>query len=169
MGYATAEQFRQFSTFPGDLTGRLMALAPTFIQTRLDYHSASIDAQLALRYDTPFMPDATGAYPLILQSWAIGLTCADAWLRLGRASSDQDVQQTLDDATAIRAAIAAAADAEKGLYALPLRADNLTSGIVRPGPISYTLHSPFVGQRQQRERGRIEDAQGEGTYYRRVR
>lgn len=168
MGYATTEEFRQFSTFPE--TVRLMALAPSFLQARLDYHSAALDAQLAPRYDTPFAPDLTGAYPLILQSWVIGLTAADAWLRLGRNSQDLDVQQTLDDATAIRAAITAAADAEKGLYALPLRADKLAqSGIVRPGPISYSAHSPYLDRRRQRLLGRAEDDLGVGTYYKRVR
>jgi hypothetical protein len=166
LGYGTQSDYRLYSTFPRDLTDKLESLAPGFVQKRLDYHSAMIDAQLAKRYACPFIPDPiTGDYPIILPYWVYGLAAADCWLKIGRTSTDEDVAQTLDAAKTIREQLASAADAEKGLFDLPLRAGSGASGIVRPSAISYSVSSPFLDQRRQRDRGRQEEQQGIGTYF----
>lgn len=166
MTYVTVDRFTQIATFPQEKTTRLEQTSPGFIAGRLAINSASIDGELA-RYDVPFKVDIVGEYPLIVVGWVVNLTALDCWLRLGRSATDEDVQITADAARRSRDEITAAANAANGLWGLPLRAS--TDPGIRPTPQSYTVSSPFLDQRQQRERGRREDEQGHGTYRRRGR
>lgn len=163
MGYGTADDFATRATFPRDQALLLQQRVPGFLQGRIDAYSADIDAQLYAGYETPFVPYEDGTYPLILASWVYAQTAADAWLKLGRASTDEDVVQTLSAAEAAREQIKLAANSETGLYGLPRR-QNGPGGRTKGGVISYTETSPYVGQRRQAWIGKAEDARGAGTF-----
>jgi hypothetical protein len=158
-GYLTLEQFKLQATLPSEFIDQLETEQPGFTQTQLDLESSRIDARLRKRYQAPFA-DPT---PLIVQDWLSKIVTLTVWLRRGTRDTDQAIglaekqsQQAFDE-------IKEAADAEKGLFDLPLRQDTLVSGITRPKVRSYSETSPFLSQRNQALVGRQEDRDGQGT------
>lgn len=128
----------------------LEAKRPGFILLRLVGTTSKINARLSKRYAVPFVAPA----PEIVNQWLTDLVTLDAEKALGFIpSSDQD-QTIVDDATKAEAEIKEAADAEKGLFDLPLNegaSPVQTSAVARGGPLSYSEPGPYEWTTLQRE------------------
>lgn len=161
MGYfANIAAYKICSTLPSEWIDEVETRHPGWIAKQVDLVSAlEIDARLSKRYVTPFESPA----PLAVQSWVARILDARVLVRRGIDPVDDQYAAMLADATAAKAEILEAANAETGLYDLPLRADTDASGIARPAPRSYTEASPYVWATRQAIRGRAEDSNGEGS------
>jgi hypothetical protein len=148
------------STLPLEWISEVATRHPGWVEKQIDLVSAlEIDARLSKRYVTPF----EAPYPLAIQSWAARILDARVLMRRGIDPVDDQYVAMLADATAAKAEVLEAANAETGLYDLPLRADTDASGLTRPAPRSYSEASPYVWTTRQAVRGRTEDGNGEGT------
>jgi hypothetical protein len=161
MGYfSNLAAYEICSTLPIEWIAEVATRHPGWIEKQIDLVSAlEVDARLAKRYVTPFASPP----PLAVQSWAARILDARVLIRRGIDPVDDQYLAILADANAAKAEMAEAANAEAGLYDLPLRADTDASGIARPMPRSYSEASPYVWTTRQSARGRTEDGIGEGT------
>jgi hypothetical protein len=87
-----------------------------------------------------------------------------AWMKRGFDPNDLATEEYKADAAAAMEEIKEAANADTGLFELPLRADTTASGISKGGPLGYTEASPYVWTDEQARAGRDEDSRRGGTY-----
>lgn len=118
----------------------------------LEDRSAELNALLIKRYDVAF---ESPSHPGAVVRWLVALVTYDAYMALGfDPSSQQDayIEKRAEDALA---QAKEAADAQNGLYELPLRVtDPNGSGVVKGGPLFSSERSPYEGHRRDRERRR---------------
>jgi hypothetical protein len=82
--------------------------------------------------------------PEIVLSWLVRISTLDAYLRRGFDPSSRQDAEIVKAAEAARAEVKEAADAQDGLWDLPLRQDAPgTSGITAGGPLGYAEASPY--------------------------
>lgn len=158
--YLTPADFRIDSTMPSVHVDELEASAPGFLARRLSKTSAMIDARLAKRYAVPFADPP----PEAVQRWLTAIVTRDAYLKRGIDPNDLQWPDIVAAANAALAEITEAADSEKGLFELPLRADlPSTSAATKGGPYGYSEASPYVAFDVQRDAGIAEDSMGRGS------
>lgn len=146
--YLTLDEFKTRTVMPSEDVDALEAAYAGFIASKLSEHSSRIDARLRKRYVVPFASPT----PEIVLSWVERLTTKDAYLKRGfNPSSEQDAE-IIARAKAAEDEIKEAADANEGLFDLPLREDVPgTSGVSQGGPFGYSEQSPYTWMRKQRE------------------
>lgn len=159
--YVDLPTFTTLATIPRADVQRFEADNPGFIAARSALHQAWIDARLKKRYVVPFDFDEP---PTIVVMWLVALLTLDVFERRGYNPSTAEIQPMRDAATRALDEVREAADAEKGLFDLPLLADASASGVTAGGPLAYTETSPYVFTDQQAEQGSREDAAGRGSY-----
>lgn len=159
--YLTLDEFKALAPLPAEYIDAVEVCSAGYTELQLSYESAYIDSLLSKRYAVPF--DPTKPYPLILKRWLSALVSLQIWLRRGLDATQQDAEIYIEAAKQARLDLTAAANAQDGLFELPLRGDLPGIGTVRPKPTSYSETSPFLSQRIQATRGREEDANGHGT------
>lgn len=158
--YLTFDEFKSLSVMPGEDLDALEQVSPGWIDTQLEYWSAQIDSRLRKRYAAPF----SSPYPIAVKGWLSRLVTVRAYLRRGVDPSDLQFAEIKADADAAVAEIKEAADANTGLFDLPLREDTTSTGVSKGAPMSYSEQSPFVWMDQQADIGRGEDGNRGGTY-----
>lgn len=131
-----------------------------YVNAQLLAVSSWIDSQLAKRYATPF----ASPYPITVQFWLARIVTSRLYVHRGVNSTDAEIQLIKEDADDAKKEIAQAADAQNGLYELPLRSDTDSDGVVRGGPSVYSEASPYVRTTIQGNIGRNEDQNGGGTF-----
>jgi len=146
--YVTIEEFTERTLMPAADVEQLNALSPRFLELTLREMSSRIDAQLAKRYATPFK----NTVPDIVKGWVVRTTTPRAYLRLGINPSDAQFIAAREDEERAWKEIAEAADAQNGLYDLPLRADTSASGIVKTATLAYSEATPYGFLDSQRRR-----------------
>lgn len=175
--YLLTSRFRQLTIMPGEDLDLIDSQEQGWVQAQLDLRSAWIDSRLAKRYAAPFgsgyvtspqdLTPLRKDVPEIIELWLRDLVTPACYARRGVNPSSGDLwfvefvinpyQQAMRD-------ILEAADAEKGLFELPLRGDALPGGEAsRSGPKVYTESSPYVWMDRQYAAGIEEDASGDGT------
>lgn len=159
MAYLDLAGFRGLTTLRAAVVTRVEAEHAGWIDEQLGAVSDEIDAQLAKRYEAPF----AAPYPRIVKLWLAQIVAAAVLDKHGAEALEAQATRFYEAEARARTQIQAAADAEKGLYQLPLRGDTNKSGVKRGGPRSYTEASPFVHRERQRDRGRLEDFRRDGT------
>lgn len=157
--YLTVEKFKTLSAMTGVAVDRLESIAPGWLVAKLTSRSRWIDARLTKRYAAPF----AAPVPEAVEDWLARIVTPAAFIRHGVDQLDEQFQEIKADAAKAEEEIKEAAEAENGLFDLPLRADKTKSGIAKGAPYVYSESSPTVWQRTQRRRGRAERAQGRGT------
>lgn len=158
--YLNLAAFRARTLMPATYVDELEAAHPGWIDIQLDEESDAIDARLRKRYAAPFETP----FPKKVLRWLTRIVTRSAWLKRGFDPNDPQGAEIVKDAETALEEIEEAADAENGLFDLPLRADTTKTGISKGGPLAYSEASPFVWQDEQGRRGRAEDSSGGGTY-----
>jgi hypothetical protein len=119
-----------------------------------------MNSQLTKRYDVPFSDPP----PEVVQRWLARIVTVSAYLKRGFDPTDRQGQMYVAQRDEAVKEIHEAADAEKGLFGLPLRADTTASGVSKGFPKGYSEQGPYVWADQQRRTGRNEDESGGGTF-----
>ena len=158
--YLDRDAFANLTTMPVEFVDDIEASTAGWLDAQLGMWSAKIDARLSKRYATPFASPA----PLAVQGWLAQIVTQRAYLRRGIDPTDPQMVTVAADAAEAWTEIREAAEAQNGLFDLPLRADTTATGISKGGTRSYTEASPYVGLQGQRTTGRSEDANGGGSY-----
>lgn len=160
MTYLDLAGFKARSIMPSADLDMLEVAEPGWIDTKLEDTSSEINARLAKRYAVPFGTAMLNAprtdVPRIVLRWLSDIVTAACYAKRGvNPSSPYDQAAILDPAIQARAEIKEAADAEGGLFELPLLASSDVTGVSRGGPLSYSEASPYTWADRQRE-----DAEG---------
>jgi glutaredoxin len=157
--YLTLDPFKAITVAPAEFVDAIETVAPGWIDAQAGLISAWVDAQLRKRYDAPF----ASPYPVAVTGWVSRLLTLKVFLRRGVDATDAQFAEIKNDADEAKKEIKEAADAENGLYDLPLRQDTTASGISKAGPLSYSEQSPYVWADRQADIGRNEDMNRGGT------
>lgn len=160
MAYLTLSEFTDLALLSPDLVTAVETIQAGWIEGQLEHWSAHIDARLAKRYATPF----SSPYPVTVKGWLARIVAVRVYLRRGVDATDEQFLEIRNDARDALDEIEKAADAQHGLYELPLRADTTANGVTRGDTWSYSEQSPYVGLEQQRTTGRTEDSNGSGSF-----
>lgn len=130
--------FRNRTPMPDTDVDLLWAKKPGYLEAILRGELANIEGRLRKRYATPFNPT-----PEIVVAWQSRLATPKAYLARGYSPNDQTMEQLLDDRKLALEEIKEAADAEEGLYDLPLKPDEDTTAISKGAPLGYSESSPY--------------------------
>lgn len=160
VSYLTLAEFRALSLMPTSDVDELEARAPGFIARQCEVATADVDARLRKRYAAPF----SAPVPLKVQAWCARLVTRVAYLKRGVDPTDPQFAAYVADAESVNAELKEAADAEFGLFDLPLRQDTTATGLRAPTPLSYSERSPYVWTDVQASAAVSEDGSGEGSY-----
>jgi len=159
MAYLNRSAFANLTVLPASDLEAIESVAAGWLDVQLEAASRWIDARLSKRYAVPFGTPA----PEIVRAWVARIVTLRAMLRRGVDPSDLQFQVIKEDADAALAEIREAADADAGLFDLPLRGDLTVSGIARGGTRGYSEASPYVWMDEQARTGRREDRSGRGS------
>jgi hypothetical protein len=157
--YLDVAGFKALSLIADERVDELVARYPDFMPAKLEEGTAWIDGRLRKRYAAPFAQP----YPVVVKSWLAKLVQLEAQIKLGVDPNDEQFVKMSEFYDNAQKEITEAAEAEKGLFDLPLRADTTSSGISRGGTRAYSEQSPYVAFDQQRSVGRNEDGNGRGS------
>ena len=132
----------------GEDVDRLETRYPGFLQAQLDDETDWIKARLRKRYVTEGF-DASP--PGIALKWLNAIVTLTAYDKRGLDTLSPEGLRTVKASEDAKAEIKEAADAEGGLFDLPLRSDVQASGISQGSPLGYAEQSPYTAFDRQRE------------------
>jgi hypothetical protein len=158
--YLDKAGFKLLTVMPAVYVDAIDASTAGWVDKQLELASAWVDAKLRKRYAVPF----ASPYPMTVTGWVEALVTMRAYLKRGVDATDEQYQQIAAAAETAKAEVTEAANADTGLFDLPLRADTAASGVAKGGPRSYTEQSPYAWTDRQARAGHAEDAAGEGSY-----
>ena len=160
MAYLTREEFRALTTMPAVFVDQLEDVAPGWIEVQLESVSRWLDAQLRKRYASPFVDPV----PPVVAAWLTAIVTRACYLKRGVDPTDLGFDEVKADAVAATEEVARAANAEHGLFDIPLRTNADGTAIRHGGPRVYSEASPYVWLDVQAETGRVEDRRRRGTH-----
>lgn len=150
--YLTVNELKTLITVPSSHVDRCEEVAPGYVASQLVYWSGYIDSRLRKRYAVPFAePSAT------VRGWLARMVTPRLEVKIGVRPTDQQFAWIEADAKGAFDELAEAADAEKGLYDLPLLGDAGESGLGERGSKVYSEQSPYVGFDVQADIARAQD------------
>lgn len=164
MPYLDRDAFAARSDLPPEYLDAIEDRTPGWLDVQLEQWSRWIDARLVKRYAVPFAAPA----PEIVKLWLSTIVSFRALMKRGVDPSDVDVSLLREDYERVVGTqdrpgeIKEAADAEKGLFELPLRQDTGAAGISKGAPRQYSEHSPYAWRDEQAAVGREEDRSRRG-------
>lgn len=159
--YLTVAELKLLSIMPSGDIDAVETIAAGWIDANLEKASRDVDSRLRKRYSVPF----EAPYPDKVQQWVADIVTPRVYLRRGVNALDAQFQSVEQLANRALAEIEEAANAEHGLFDLPLRSDTTATGITAPTTLAYAEASPYVGFDMQRLNAHDEDDSGEGTYW----
>lgn len=151
--YLTLNEFKQLALMPASFVDEVETQSPGFTMKQIELTSARINSRLSKRYDTPFGHPA----PIAVQGWVVNLVQPSIELKRGVGPESSNIDEYKRLAQETVAEIKEAADAESGLFDLPLRGDTDATGIARGAALVYTETSPYVQADVQAELAHEED------------
>ena len=141
-----------------DIAG-VEARYPGFTDQQIALASSWIDARLRKRYAAPF----ASPYPIAVQGWCASIVTERLMRKRGIDATDEQAATYIEDRKTAETEVLEAANAEGGLFDLPLRADTTADGISKGAPLGYSEASPYVWQDRQRDAAFDEDTNGLGS------
>lgn len=137
---------------PSDDVDLLEAKEPGFLDAQIVMAKGRLYAQLRKRYAVPFADPA----PEIFLGWVATCVTPVAYRKRGWNPSDEQSAAIEQDRKDALAEVQLAADAQNGLFDLPLRENTTADGISLGGPLGYSEPSPYDWRDAQAEaiRGR---------------
>lgn len=124
--------------------------APGYLASRLALNTSYIYSRLPKRYATPF----TAPAPEIVLGWLVAMTTVDAYRKRGWNPADQQSQDLVQDRKDALDELKEAADAQNGLFEIPLREDTSEGGVARGEPFGYSEVTPYEWTDVQAEAAR---------------
>lgn len=158
--YLDLSSFREATVAADEAIDEVEARYPGWIERQLAIKSQWIDARLRKRY---LFPLTTAPYPLTVTDWLARIVTEIAMRKRGIDPTDEQAATYVEDRKTAEAEVLEAANAEEGLFDLPLRADVSATAIRAPLVLGYSEASPYVFTDIQAEAARREDSQGTGT------
>ena len=143
--YLTAAEFKTLTLAPASYVDAEEAAEAGWILARLTHWSDRIDAQLRKRYAVPFVTP----FPPILTGWLEALVTFELYLKRGVDATDAQIQEMRARFDATKAEVLQAADAEGGLFELPLKATDPTGAVTKGAPQAYSEQSPYTWTQAQ--------------------
>lgn len=154
MPYLTLATYRDLTIAPASYVDDVESQHPGWVLGQLGFWTAWIDSRLKKRYAAPF--DAASPPPVVL-GWLARILDYELYLKRGINPTDEQSGDVKDRAAEARAEIKEAADAERGLFELPLRADTpAATGVSRGGPLMVSEVSPYTWSDVQRDGAELE-------------
>lgn len=157
--YLTLVQYKALAVIPAEFITAIETITPGWTLAQLTSESAWINSRLSKRYAVPFVDPC----PEVVPRWLARIVTVSAYLKRGFDPTDRQGAMYVSQRDEALAEIKEAADAENGLFDLPLRADTTASGISKGFPKAYSEQSPYAWTDVQRNAGRQEDESGGGT------
>lgn len=140
--YLDLATFTLQSPMPPDDIAALETLVSGYVEARIAYWSAYIDARLRRLYAVPF-----ATTPGIVAGWIVALVTFDCYSKRGfNPSSDQDTAAIVEPRTRALDELKEAADSQNGLFDLPLVEGADTSAGTKATPLVYTETDPYAWQ-----------------------
>lgn len=157
--YLTIDDFKLLSVIPPDYLDFIENAQAGWMLAKLSAWSRWIDARLKKRYaiPLPFVGHADANFPSQAQQWVCDLATFDAYLKRGIDPTDAQIQEIEKRYNAAKAEVQEAANAESGLFELPLRTDGTGQGVSKGAPLFATQTSPYTWRTAQRSAGILED------------
>jgi hypothetical protein len=149
----------EYTVLPMTTVDAVEAVQEGWIDRKLSALSRAIDARLRKRYTVPF----TEPYPEAVCDWLARLVDPLILKKLGVDATDEQFVSIADDAKKAAEEIKEAADAQEGLFDLPLLDTADASAISKGAPLGYSEASPYVGMDVQESIGRDEDVDCYGS------
>ena len=159
MAYLDHVTLLEYSVLPMTTIDAVEAIQEGWIDRKLSAISRAIDARLRKRYTVPF-PEP---YPEAVCDWLARLVDPLILKKLGVDATDEQFVSIVEDAKKAGEELKEAADAEKGLFDLPLADTADASAISKGCPLGYSETSPYVGMDVQESIARDEDVSGYGS------
>lgn len=136
--------FRTRTIMPEEDVDDLWAQRPGYLEVAIAGALADITARLRKRYRTPFT-DANGTNPRpeIVVTWQTKIVTPEAYRARGYNPADPTMEWVEKDRERTYEQIKEAADAETGLYDIPLLVTGDATGISKGGPLGSSEASPY--------------------------
>lgn len=160
MAYLDLNAFAARTSMPEEFVDEIELRSPGWIDQQLGSWSRWVDARLTKRYAVPF----EAPYPEIVISWVTWIVTLQCFMRRGVDPNDLEMELFRSDYHRALEEVKESAEAQNGLFALPLREDTTRSGVAKGTPRTYSEASPYVWQDVQARVARGEDGQGEGSF-----
>ena len=158
--YLDLAGFKALSIQPSSRIDEVEANDAGWVDAQLLHWSRWIDARLKKRYAVPF----AAPYPEAVTGWLARIVTLRVALKGGIDALDGQYQTLVDDEVSAKAEIKEAADADEGLFELPLTTAG-GQGVARVNPISYHEASPYTFTDVQSDQGKIDDGNRTGKRY----
>jgi hypothetical protein len=150
LAYLNQATYTALTIAPSVYVAEVQAAHPGWVDAQLEFWSGWIDSRLKKRYAAPF--EAPPNTPPVILGWLARILDEELYLKRGMDPEDKQSQRVEARAAEAKAQIQEAADSEKGLFELPLRADDPGgTGITRAAPLAYTEQSPYTWSGIQRD------------------
>lgn len=143
----TVAEFTLRTVMPAEDVAYLESAFAGFLAARLAANTSRIYARLRKRYAVPF----SAPVPEVALDWLTKITTVEAYQKRGWNTSDEQSKDIAGAAATAFEEIKEAADAEGGLFDLPLREDTTEEGVNKGGPFVYAEASPHEWLDVQRE------------------
>lgn len=156
--YLTLAQYKALAVIPAEFITAIESITPGWTLAQLTSESAWINSRLSKRYAVPFADPC----PEVVQRWLHRIVTVSAYLKRGFDPTDRQGAMYVSQRDEALEEIKEAANAETGLFDLPLRADTTASGISKGFPMGYSEQSPYAFADSQARVGRQEDDNGNG-------
>lgn len=152
LSYLDVAALKARTIMPDTDVDALDVMYPGWIASRLAVGTSEINSRLRKRYTVPFATPV----PEVILGWLADLVTPVLYERRGWNPGDEQAKSITDAADRAREQMKEAAEAEGGLYDLPLRDDGDASAVSRGGPLAYAEASPYAWMDVQAEaiRGR---------------
>lgn len=136
--------FRTRTIMPEGDVDELWDQRPGYLEAALAGALADIVSRLRKRYRTPFTTSGgANPRPEIVVMWQTKITTPEAYRARGYDPKDPSMEFVEKDRDRAYEQIKEAADAQGGLYDIPLLETEDGTGIVKGGPIGYAEASPY--------------------------
>lgn len=159
MSYLDLDEYKKYSILPAVDIDDIETIQAGWIDRKLRAISRSVDARLRKRYAVPF----ESPYPDAVCDWVARIMDPQTLKKRGVDATDQQFISIEEDAKAAIEELKEAANAEDGLFDLPVVDSADGSAITKGGPLGYSESSPYVWTDIEEETGRQEDLDGVGT------